>query len=206
MAHPIVDLVARVESGAAESRMLQVIPVYPASAKAGLTSWEIGTYVKEALVRAGPLADPLPREWRRRLKLRGRTEAMRAIHRPETAAEPWPARDRLVFDELLRLQLILVLRRRALERVARAIRHHVSVDELSASGGLDGGATLVERFVGALPFDLTAAQRRGSRRSSATWRGRSRCTACSKETSDRERPWLRWVRCWRPSRAVIRAR
>ena len=56
MAHPIVDLVARVESGAAESRMLQVIPVYPASAKAGLTSWEIGTYVKEALLRAGPLA------------------------------------------------------------------------------------------------------------------------------------------------------
>ncbi|HXR54280.1 MAG TPA: ATP-dependent DNA helicase RecG [Acidimicrobiales bacterium] len=159
MAHPIVDLVARVESGAAESRMLQVIPVYPASAKAGLSSWEIGTYVKEALVRAGPLADPLPLEWRRRLKLNGRTDAMRAIHQPETAAEPWPARDRLVFDELLRLQLILVLRRRALERAARAIRHDVSADELSPSGG-PGGATLVERFVGALPFELTDAQRR----------------------------------------------
>ena len=159
MAHPIVDLVARVESGATESRMLQVIPVYPASTKAGLTSWEIGTYVKEALERAGPLADPVPPGWRRRLKLRGRTEAMRSIHRPETAAEPWPARDRLVFDELLRLQLILVLRRRALERAARAIRHHVSVDELEGRGALDGGATLVERFVGALPFDLTAAQR-----------------------------------------------
>ena len=46
MAHPVVDLVARVESGATESRMLKVIPVYPASAKVGLTSWEIGTYVK----------------------------------------------------------------------------------------------------------------------------------------------------------------
>jgi ATP-dependent DNA helicase RecG len=157
MAHPIVDLVARVESGAVESRMNQIIPVYPASAKAGLNSWEIATYVKEALDRAGPLADPLPVEWRRRFKLNGRTDAVRAIHRPERPADPWPARDRLVFDELLRLQLILVLRRRALERSARAIRHEVSPDEVSPGGGL--GATLVGRFVAGLPFELTGAQR-----------------------------------------------
>ena len=157
MAHPIVDLVARVESGAVESRMNQIIPVYPASAKAGLNSWEIATYVKEALDRAGPLADPLPVEWRRRFKLNGRTDAVRSIHRPERPADPWPARDRLVFDELLRLQLILVLRRRALERSARAIRHEVSPDEVSPGGGL--GATLVGRFVAGLPFELTGAQR-----------------------------------------------
>jgi ATP-dependent DNA helicase RecG len=157
MAHPIVDLVARVESGAVESRMNQIIPVYPASAKAGLNSWEIATYVKEALDRAGPLADPLPVEWRRRFKLNGRTDAVRAIHRPERPADPWPARDRLVFDELLRLQLILVLRRRALERSARAIRHEVSPDEVSPGGGLV--ATLVGRFVAGLPFELTGAQR-----------------------------------------------
>jgi len=157
MAHPIVDLVARVESGAVESRMNQIIPVYPASAKAGLNSWEIATYVKEALDRAGPLADPLPVEWRRRFKLNGRTDAVRSIHRPERPADPWPARDRLVFDELLRLQLILVLRRRALERAARAIRHQVSPNELSPGGGL--GTTLVERFVAGLPFELTGAQR-----------------------------------------------
>ena len=157
MAHPIVDLVARVESGAVESRMNQIIPVYPASAKAGLNSWEIATYVKEALDRAGTLADPVPVEWRRRFKLNGRTDAVRAIHRPERPADPWPARDRLVFDELLRLQLILVLRRRALERSARAIRHEVSPDEVSPGGGL--GATLVERFVAGLPFELTGAQR-----------------------------------------------
>ncbi len=156
MAHPVVDLVARVESGAAESRMLQIIPVYPASAKFGLTSWEIGTYVKEALARAGELADPLPVELRRRFKLRGRTAAMVAIHRPEVPSDPWPARDRLVFDELFRLQLILVLRRRALERAASAIRHAVSPAE--ASGG--SGATLVERFVSTLPFALTGAQGR----------------------------------------------
>jgi ATP-dependent DNA helicase RecG len=158
MAHPIVDLVARVESGAAESRMLQVIPVYPASAKAGLTSWEVGTFVKEALERAGTLADPLPGEWRRRFKLGSRTAAFRSIHQPETPADPWPARDRLVFDELLRLQLVLVLRRRALERAARAIRHVVSAREVDASCG--GEPTLVTRFVGSLPFTLTGAQQR----------------------------------------------
>ena len=89
MAHPVVDLVARVESGAAESRMLQVIPVYPASAKAGLTSWEIGTYVKEALDRAGAARRPGAR--RRSAVVSGcsgRTEAVRAIHQPETPAEP----------------------------------------------------------------------------------------------------------------------
>ncbi len=157
MAHPVVDLVARVESGATESRMLQVIPVYPASAKAGLTSWEIGTFVKEALSRAGELVDPLPAGWRRRLRLQGRTEALRAIHAPATPSEPWPARDRLVFDELLRLQLTLVLRRRATERAAVAIRHRVSLDELRPSS--EEGATLVQRFVAALPFELTGAQR-----------------------------------------------
>jgi ATP-dependent DNA helicase RecG len=157
MAHPVVDLVARVESGAAESRMLSVIPVYPASAKAGLTSWEIGTYVKEALDRAGDMADPLPTDWRRRLRLTSRTSAFRAIHAPERPADPWPARDRLVLDELLRLQLILVLRRRATERSARAIRHQVSPAELEPG---DGTASLVGRFVSGLPFALTGAQRR----------------------------------------------
>ncbi len=157
MAHPVVDLVARVERGAAESRMLQVIPVYPASAKAGLTSWEIGTFVKEALERAGRLADPLPAAWRRRLRLLGRTQAFEAIHRPQRLADPWPARDRLVFDELLRLQLALVLRRRATERAAAAIRHRVSPAELE---GRCQPETLVERFVAGLPFELTGAQRR----------------------------------------------
>ncbi|MGH9046766.1 MAG: ATP-dependent DNA helicase RecG [Acidimicrobiales bacterium] len=163
MAHPVVDLVARVESGAAESRMLQVIPVYPASAKAGLTSWEIGTFVKEALSRAGELADPLPTEWRHRLRLHRRSQALHAIHRPERPEDPWPARDRLVFDELLRLQLILVLRRRAMERAANAIRHEVSTDELAPSDATRDPATLVERFVAALPFELTAAQCRALR-------------------------------------------
>ncbi len=57
MANPVVDVVAGVTPG---RRTLRILPVYPASAKAGLTSWEIGEFVAEALERAGEFADPLP--------------------------------------------------------------------------------------------------------------------------------------------------
>jgi ATP-dependent DNA helicase RecG len=63
-----------------------------------------------------------------------------------------PARRRLAFDELFRLQLALVLRRQRLHEDARGIRHVLT--------RADGSPTLVERFVAGLPFPLTGAQRR----------------------------------------------
>ena len=154
MVNPVVDVVAAaVGTG---RRTLRILPIYPASAKAGLTSWEIGTYIEEALDRAGELADPLPEHWRSSLDLWRRTEAFGAIHLPESTAVVAPARRRLVFDELFRLQLALVLRRRAVEVNARALRHDVSPREVA--GGVDG--TLVARFLRALPYELTTAQRR----------------------------------------------
>src|SRR5439155_6354370 len=57
------------------------------------------------------------------------------------------ARRRLAFDELLRLQVTLVSRKRMYERESKAIRHIV-----------DG--PLVARFHEQLPFPLTGAQRR----------------------------------------------
>ena len=163
MTNPVVDLLVGVEGGAgARDRTGRLVPVYPASAKAGLSSWEIGTWVSEALGRAGQLADPLPEQWRTRLSLQDRTAAMQGIHLPESAGAVHPARRRLAFDELLRLQMALVLRRHALERDARAIRHEVSPLEVTRSGssGASGSRTLVEEFVAGLPFDLTGAQRK----------------------------------------------
>ena len=130
MVNPVVDVVAGVTPG---RRTLRILPVYPASAKAGLTSWEIGEFVEEALARAGELADPLPPEWRSSLAVWERTEAFRAIHAPESLAVVEPARRRLVFDELFRLQLALVLRRRAFEVNARALHHDVSPREVTGS-------------------------------------------------------------------------
>jgi ATP-dependent DNA helicase RecG len=57
------------------------------------------------------------------------------------------ARKRLAFDELWRLQMILVMRKRAVERESKGIRHVV-----------DGEADLVSRFHATLPFPLTGAQ------------------------------------------------
>ncbi len=152
MANPVVDVVAGVTPG---RRTLRILPVYPASEKVGLTSWEIGAFVEEALRRAGDFADPLPEEWRTSLHLGGRTESFQAIHLPESFEARDRARRRLVFDELFRLQLALVLRRRAFETDARALRHDVSPREVT--GAVTG--TLVARFLAGLPYELTRAQR-----------------------------------------------
>ncbi len=143
MVNPVVDLLTR---GDAPRRTLRVVPVYPASAKAGLNSWELGAWVEEALDRAGTFADPLPPHWRERLKLMDRTTAMRRIHLPSSLEEVAPARRRLVFDELFRVQLTLLLQRRAVEEDLDAVRHEATC------------GPLLRRFKESLPFDLTAAQ------------------------------------------------
>ncbi|HVM01818.1 MAG TPA: ATP-dependent DNA helicase RecG, partial [Acidimicrobiales bacterium] len=139
MTSPVVDLVG--------DRTGRIIPIYPQSEKAGLNTWELAAWIGEALRRAGPLADPLPPRWRDELGLVGRTWAFAHVHDPESMGAAQAARRRLAFDELLRLQMALVLRKRALERAAKGIRHQVAGE-------------LVRRFHAALPFELTAAQRR----------------------------------------------
>ena len=139
MTNPVVDLVG--------DRTGRIVPVYPQSEKAGLTTWEIGGWIEEALERAGEFSDPLPGALRRRLALAGRTEALRGIHLPESETDHRRARARLVFDELLRIQVVLVRRKRELEAAADGIVH-------------GRGGELVERFHRGLAFELTGAQRR----------------------------------------------
>ncbi len=139
MANPLVDLVGD-QTG-------RLVPIYPQSAKAAVTSVQLANYVEEALERAGEFDDPVPEAFLARLDLIDRTGAFRGRHQPETKEEWHKARERLVFDELLRLQLLLVSRRRATAEAAKGISH-------TASG------RLLEQFRANLPFELTAAQQR----------------------------------------------
>lgn len=146
MTNPVVDLIG--------DRTGRIVAVYPQSEKAGLSSWELGELVGRALqkCRDRGIGDPVPDDVLGRFGLVGRHEALRRIHQPESLAEVQSARDRLVFDELLRIQVALVARKRQLEREAVGIRHRV---EPAA-----GEPRLVEEFLAAQPHELTAAQRR----------------------------------------------
>ncbi len=139
MTNPIVDMIG--------DRTGKIVPIYPQSEKAQLSTWEIAGWVENALERCQSrgFADPLPFAMRRELGLVDRRTAMRQIHLPETMAEKEVARRRLAFDELMRVQTVLVMRKRAFEREQRGIRHVMSGE-------------LVARFHDALPYDLTAAQ------------------------------------------------
>jgi len=142
LTNPIVDVLGR----AGDPKTGLVIPIYPQSGKADVSTWEIQPAVACALGWAGNLAETLSPGVLGEAKLVGRTDAYRWIHRPETAEQVRKARRRLTFDEFLRLQVGLVARKRAIEAEARGFRHVV-----------DG--TLVARFHKALPFELTSDQR-----------------------------------------------
>ncbi len=141
MTNPIIDLIG--------DRTGRIVPIYSQSEKAGLSTWEIAGWIENALERCKTrgLLDPVNLSVREKYELVDRTTALWNIHMPESIALKNDARRRLAFDELLRVQLVLVGRKRAFERDSTGIRHVVT-------------NKLVDRFVDALPFGLTGAQRR----------------------------------------------
>ncbi len=180
MVNPVVDLLVGVDDELSSPRRktMRVIPIYPASAKAGLTSWEIGIWVEEALSRTREFAEPLPSQIRDELLLPTRTEAMWGYHAPGSMKEIEPARRRLAFDELVRLQLALTLKKKSFSEGAVAIRHDVSpldvveskrrprtmeqalVRSGSPQDRRDWNGSLIRSFLTGLPFELTGSQRR----------------------------------------------
>lgn len=141
MANPIVDLIG--------DKTGRIVPIYPQSEKAQINTWEMADWVDETLRRcaARGIADPVPTEIQQQLAMIGRGDAFGAIHHPDSMRDKEQARRRLAFDELLRVQLLLVARKIRLERAAQGIAHQV-------------GGELVRRFHDALPYPLTGAQRR----------------------------------------------
>lgn len=141
MTNPLVDPVG--------DRTGRIVPIYPQSDKSRISSWDLGRWIEDALGKCAPrgIADPVPSDILDRHGLVARGEAMRAIHLPESMEEQAAARRRLAFDEVLRVQLMLVARKSKWERESAGFSHETSGD-------------LIEGFLGGLPFPLTGAQRR----------------------------------------------
>lgn len=121
---------------------LPIIPIYPQTE--GLSSRLIGKAVQNAfLLLPEVLRDPIPEEIRIRYALCQLRFALQKIHFPATMEEVTEARRRLVFEELLVLQLgLLMLRER--NRAENRLRI----------------PPCAEAFFALLPFAPTGAQRR----------------------------------------------
>jgi ATP-dependent DNA helicase RecG len=146
MTNPVVDVIGTAGDGAEKTGV--IVPIYPQSGKAEVYTWQLRRIVAEVLrrCRGRGLADPLGDDILDEYDLAAREDAYRGIHRPESMAEQEAARQRLIFDEFLRMQTGLVARKRALEQDEQGIQHHTS-------------GRLVAAFHERLPFSLTNDQR-----------------------------------------------
>ena len=122
MVNPVVDIIG--------DKTGRIVPIYPQSEKANLSTWELASWVRNALDRAAPrtISDPLPPQIRERLEMIDRHAALNIIHFPESIVDKERARERLAFDELLRVQLVLVGRKHAFERDNTGIRHDMTCE------------------------------------------------------------------------------
>jgi ATP-dependent DNA helicase RecG len=146
--HPRFQIVS-----AGEPLPERLTPVYPTTA--GLGQATLQRLIDRALTRIA-LNDTLPSAELARLGLPTFADAVRLLHQPppEVSLDSLLSRDhpawrRVQFDELLAQQLSL--------RRAYAARRQRGAPRLLASGAL------TERLLAALPFQLTAAQRRAWR-------------------------------------------
>ena len=116
--------------------------VYPQTE--GLSSSAIAKCVRQLLPHAELLPDPLPEEMRKKYRLLSKAQAVRVIHCPSSEEEAFAARRRLIYEELLVLQL--------------------GIGRMKNHGAARTGAPMQRRdpepFWASLPFSPTGAQRR----------------------------------------------
>lgn len=121
-----------------------ILPVYPLTK--GLSQNVLRKIVKEALAVLPPFEDYLPEDIRKDAQLTGRDEAIRTIHNPKTAEEGEKARQRLAFDELFKIQVMLMLLK-------------------SSSLSLNSGIVMkpvpeTDALINNLPFTLSGSQKK----------------------------------------------
>jgi ATP-dependent DNA helicase RecG len=133
------------DEGADSLAVGRIVPIYPATE--GVSQGRLRKIVHAAVDGfAARAPEPLPTDLIAARRLPGAGDALRAVHFPPDFAALERARTRLVFEELLTMQLVLAARKRA----AREGQGIVFADT----------AGPVAELQGALPFPLTGAQRR----------------------------------------------
>ncbi len=124
----------------------RLVPLYPLTA--GLSPRTVRRLVKQAVdLWSLRLPDFLPAEVRQRANLLELSEAVRQAHYPDSEQMKDRARKRLAFDELFLIQLGVLSRRKDWR-------------EGNKANEIQPAADLLGRFVGSLPYTLTAGQRR----------------------------------------------
>ncbi len=142
MVNPSYDLL---EEGGEPVHTGRLVPVHPATSR--LSPPRVRRIVWRALnAFSRRIPDPLPRELSEKYGLPTLGDALWGIHFPSEPQAMERARARLVYEELLTLEVGLALKKKAEEEV-EGIAH------------LPRGP-LVDAFLRHLPFELTRAQRR----------------------------------------------
>jgi ATP-dependent DNA helicase RecG len=123
----------------------RVVPIHPAVGEA--SAGVIRRAIHSALKRSRPIPDSVPPEIVAAAAVQDRDRAFATIHFPDDLSQVAPARDRLVFDELFRLEVALAARKKSQEAASRGVAHPPPGD-------------LPARFISGLPYPLTGAQER----------------------------------------------
>lgn len=144
LAHPDYELVP--EDGGEDVAAAfagKFIPIYPSSTK--IPSWKVAKSIEIVLDGVDEIVDPLPAELLQRLNYPNLQEAIFTLHRPDSLERAELARQRLIYDEALLLQLLLVERGHQLQQLHTQSRR----------GKSDG---ILDAFDASLPYQLTAGQ------------------------------------------------
>lgn len=123
----------------------KIIPIYPSTQK--LSQKVIRQLIEQVLQEVIPeVVDTLPEYLRVQNDLKSKVYALANIHFPESDDSFFEARKRLVFEELLMLQLTLYLMKADFMQKAIGVAKKVP--------------TSLKDFLGSLPYELTGAQKR----------------------------------------------
>jgi ATP-dependent DNA helicase RecG len=120
---------------------MPMIPIYPQ--RSGDKSWQIQKQIENLLGKIVFFEDPVPKHILDKYNLMSRNDAYRKVHFPSNRHDVEKARERIAFDEFVRLQVFFHNRKTASE---------------SDKSSVKKASSYVDLFVKALPYKITDGQ------------------------------------------------